>query len=67
MNNIVQYILVGIIVAFAIYKVVKHLTTPRRRNSCPSCDSCNSCPHCKNCPPKKRKDCPPHKPQSPNL
>lgn len=64
MNNIVQYILVGIIVAFAIYKVVKHLTTPRRRNSCPSCDSC---PHCKNCTPKKRKESPPHKPQSPNL
>ena len=44
MNNIVQYILVGIIVAFAIYKVVKHLTTPRRPNSCHNCDSC---PHCK--------------------
>ena len=64
MNNIVQYILVGIIVAFAIYKVVKHLTTPRRRNSCPSCDAC---PHFKNRTPKKRKDGPPHKPQSPNL
>ena len=64
MNNIVQYTLVGIIVAFAIYKVVKHLTTPRRPNSCPNCDSCP--PH-KNCTPKKRKDCPPHKPQSPNL
>ena len=51
MNNIVQYILVGIIVAFAIYKVVKHLTTPRRRNSCPNCDSC---PHHKNCTPQKR-------------
>ena len=44
MNNIVQYILVGIIVAFAIYKVVKHLTTPRRPNSYHHCDSC---PHCK--------------------
>lgn len=64
MSNLVQYILVGIIVAFAIYKVVKHLTTPRRPNSCHNCDSC---PHCKNCTPKKRKDCPPHKPQSPNL
>ena len=64
MNNIVQYILVGIIVAFAIYKVVKHLTTPRRPNSCHNCDSC---PHCKNCTPKKRQDYPPHKPQSPNL
>ena len=51
MNNIVQYILVGIIVAFAIYKVVKHLTTPRRPNSCHNCDSC---PHCTNCTPKKR-------------
>lgn len=51
MNNIVQYILVGIIVAFAIYKVVKHLTTTRRPNSCHNCDSC---PHFKNCTPKKR-------------
>ena len=47
MNNIVQYILVGIIVAFAIYKVVKHLTTPRRPNSCDQCTHCDSCTHCK--------------------
>ena len=52
MNNIVQYILVGIIVAFAIYKVVKHLTTPAAATPVPLATLATPAPTAKIAPPK---------------